>query len=356
MTLHRLNCLAAASALALGLLPAFAQAALYVTIVEGLGGQPQYEDEFVAAGEKIAAASESMTDKDKVVRFSGTGATRAALMKHFADLGKKMTADDRAAIYLVGHGSFDGETYKFNIAGPDVSGADLKKVMEGLPGRNHFLVSPGSTSGALLEAITGVPAPRDDVPGRPPREDAAAKTAESPYLLIAGTRNGNERNATQFGRHFADALTSQEADLNKNNSISIQEAFDYAEQRVGSYFEDEGKLATEHAQLRGEGAAQFNLSRLNALQIKEELANADAGLAELLQRRAELDAQIEDLQVRRTQLNNTEYLAQLQTLILQSAELSEQIDAAQKKAQPAIKPQINIEIPAPPAPGGANAF
>ena len=90
MTLHRLNCLAAASALALGLLPAFAQAALYVTIVEGLGGQPQYEDEFVAAGEKIAAASESMTDKDKVVRFSGTGATRAALMKHFADLGKKL--------------------------------------------------------------------------------------------------------------------------------------------------------------------------------------------------------------------------------------------------------------------------
>ena len=174
--------------------------------------------------------------------------------------------------------------------------------------------------------------------------------------MIAGTRNGNERNATQFGRHFADALTSKEADLNKNNSISIQEAFDYAEQRVGSYFEDEGKLATEHAQLRGEGAAQFNLSRLNALQIKEELENADAGLAELLQRRAELDAQIEDLQVRRTQLNNTEYLAQLQTLILQSAELSEQIDAAQKKAQPAIKPQINIEIPAPPAPGGANAF
>jgi hypothetical protein len=352
MTLHRLNCLAAASALALGLLPALAQAALYVTIVEGLGGQPQYEDEFVAAGEKIAAASESMTDKDKVVRFSGTGATRAALMKHFADLGKKMTADDRAAIYLVGHGSFDGETYKFNIAGPDVSGADLKKVMEGLPGRNHFLVSPGSTSGALLEAITGVPAPRDDVPGR----TAAPAAKESPYLLIAGTRNGNERNATQFGRHFADALTSKEADLNKNNSISIQEAFDYAEQRVGSYFEDEGKLATEHAQLRGEGAAQFNLSRLNALQIKEELENADAGLAELLQRRAELDAQIEDLQVRRTQLNNTEYLAQLQTLILQSAELSEQIDAAQKKAQPAIKPQINIEIPAPPAPGGANAF
>lgn len=354
MTLHRLNCLAAASALALGLLPALAQAALYVTIVEGLGGQPQYEDEFVAAGEKIAAASESMTDKDKVVRFSGTGATRAALMKHFADLGKKMTADDRAAIYLVGHGSFDGETYKFNIAGPDVSGADLKKVMEGLPGRNHFLVSPGSTSGALLEAITGVPAPRDNVPGRTAAPAPAAK--ESPYLLIAGTRNGNERNATQFGRHFADALTSQEADLNKNNSISIQEAFDYAEQRVGSYFEDEGKLATEHAQLRGEGAAQFNLSRLNALQIKEELENADAGLAELLQRRAELDAQIEDLQVRRTQLNNTEYLAQLQTLILQSAELSEQIDAAQKKAQPAIKPQINIEIPAPPAPGGANAF
>jgi hypothetical protein len=353
MTLRRLKFLATGSALALGLLPALAQAALYVTIVEGLGGQPQYEDEFAAAGEKIVAASESMTDKEKVSRFAGTAATRAAVMKHFADLGKKMTADDRAAIYLVGHGSFDGETYKFNIAGPDLSGADLKKVMEGLPGRNHFLVSPGSTSGALIEAITGVPAPRDDVPGRPAATAPAAK--ESPYLLIAGTRNGNERNATQFGRHFADALTSKEADLNKNNSISIQEAFDYAEQRVGSYFEDEGKLATEHAQLRGEGAAQFNLSRLNALQIKEELANADDGLAELLKRRAELDAQIEDLQVRRTQLTNADYLAQLQTLILQSAELSEQIDTAQKQGTPAIKPEINIELPAT-TPGGGNAF
>jgi len=354
MTLRRLSPLAA-SILALGLLPGLAHAALYVTIVQGLGGQPQYDSEFVAASEKIAAASESMTDKDKVFRFADTAANRDALMKHFADLGKKMTADDRAAIYLVGHGSFDGEVYKFNISGPDLTGPDFKKVLEALPGRNHLLVSPGSTSGALLEAITGVPAPRDDVPGRTAAPTSAA-VKESPYLLISGTRNGNERNATQFGRYFADALTSKDADLNKNNSISIQEAFDYAEQRVGSYFEDEGKLATEHAQLRGEGAAQFNLSRLNALEIKEELANADDSLAALLKRRAELDAQIEDLQVRRGQLDNAEYLAQLQTLILQSAELSEQIDAAQKKAQPAIKPQINIEIPAPPAPGGANAF
>lgn len=353
MTLRRLNPLAA-SILALGLLPGLAHAALYVTIVQGLGGQPQYEEEFVAASDKIAAASESMTDKDKVFRFADTAANRNALMKHFADLGKKMTADDRAAIYLVGHGSFDGEVYKFNISGPDLTGPDLKKVLEALPGRNHFLVSPGSTSGALLEAITGVPAPRDDVPGRTAAPAPAAKP--SPYLLIAGTRNGNERNATHFGRYFADALTSKEADLNKNNSISIQEAFDYAEQRVGSYFEDEGKLATEHAQLRGEGAAQFNLSRLNASQIKEELANADDSLAALLKRRAELDAQIEDLQVRRGQLDNAEYLAQLQTLVLQSAELSEQIDAAQKQGAPAIKPEINIDVPAPPAPGGGNAF
>ncbi len=109
MLLRRLPvCVAAAT---LAALPAVANAALYITIVQGLGGQPQYDADFVDAREKIVAASESMTDKDKVASFTGEAATRDAVMKHFSALSKKMTADDRAALYLVGHGSFDGETY-----------------------------------------------------------------------------------------------------------------------------------------------------------------------------------------------------------------------------------------------------
>ena len=296
------------------LLPSLSQAALYITIVQGLGGQPEYDSEFTESRGKIEAASHSMTNADNIFSFNGESATRENLLKHFADITARMTGDDRAAIYLVGHGSFDGETYKFNIPGPDLSDTDLKNILENFPGQNHFLVNTSSTSGAMLESIVG-----------------EGETASNPdYIIIAATRNGNERNSTHFGRFFADALTNEEADLNKNNTVSIEEAFDFASRSVESYFEEAGRLSTEHAQLRGDGAAQFSLSRLSEIQLESE----NPELNELLQQRLALDAEIENLQLRRNQMSNAEYIQQLQALVLRSAELSERIENQQGSAAP----------------------
>ena len=305
--------------LALALLPACAQAELYITIVQGLGGETVYEDQFDEQRNKIEAASRTLTATDKVSSFSGEGATRAAVLEHFRQLNSRMTADDRAVIYLIGHGSYDGFDYKFNISGPDLAATDVKQILDALPGRNHLLLNTSSTSGALIEAITGEPAPRDDA------ADTAAAGAPGKYLLIAATRNGNERNATHFGQYFAEALGSEAADLNKNNNISVQEAFDFAAREVATYFEEGGKLATEHPQLRGEGAAQFSLARLD--EIEQNPSSADPQLDELQQQRLAVETQIEELQLRRNEMTNTAYIEQLQTLILRSAELSERIDA-----------------------------
>lgn len=307
--LRSLSCTAATLALA----PAFAHAALYVTIIQGLGGQTEYERDFTDARNKIEAASRTITDSDKVFSFNGNAATRDAILEHFKSLTAKMKEDDRAAIYLVGHGSFDGETYKFNIPGLDLTATDFKEVLESLPGRNHVLVNTSSTSGAMLEALVGT-----------------GENASNPkYVVVTATRSGAERNATQFGRFFAEALVSDTADLNKNQSVSIQEAFDYAQRAVERYFQDAGRLATEHALLRGDGAAQFNLSRLNALEFENELANASDELRALLEQRQAIDEEIESLQLRRPQLENSDYLQQLQALILRSAEINEEIEKLQ---------------------------
>jgi hypothetical protein len=307
------------------LLPALAHAELYITIVQGLGGMPEYQQEFDTVREQVVAASITLTSEERVFTFNGDGATRDALLAHFDSLKEKMTDDDRAAIYLIGHGSFDGEEYKYNIPGVDLTSADFKGVLEALPGQNHVLISTGSTSGALVEGVTGVPAPRDPVPGREEAEEEPAEEAPSKYLIVSATRNGNERNATHFGRFFAEALVSSEADINKNDTISVQEAYDYAEREVAAYFEDEQRLATEHSQLRGSGAAQFSLSRLNALEYETD----DPGLGDLLQQRMDLDAKIEELQLRRNEYaSNRDYLQALQALVLQAAELTERIDAA----------------------------
>lgn len=310
------------------LLPAVAHAELYISVIEGLGGMPEYEQQFTSQREDVAAAAHSMTDESRIAVFSGEDATRERVLAHFNELAGKMTANDRAAIYLIGHGSFDGVDYKFNIPGPDLSALDIKEVLDKLPGQNHFLVNTSSTSGAMVEALVGK------------EKDAQPEK----YIVIAATRNGVERNATHFGRYFVQALTSSEADLNKNNTISVQEAFDYADRGVTSYFESEGKLATEHPQLRGAGAAQFSLARLS--DRATENVSEGSLLSELLKQRQELDAKIEDLQLRRAEFSNTDYLAQLQALVLQSAELSEKIEAEQARQGGANLDPV-IEIPPP---------
>jgi hypothetical protein len=308
------------------LMPALAHAELYITIVQGLGGMPEYQQEFDEVREKISAASITLTSEERVFTFNGDAATRDALLAHFNTLEERMGDDDRAAIYLIGHGSFDGEEYKYNIPGPDLTTGDLKGVLEALPGQNHVLITTGSTSGALAEGITGVRAPRDENDTRAIEEAAAAP---SKYLIVTATRNGNERNATHFARFFAEALVSTEADLNKNDTISVQEAYDYANREVEAYFTDAQRLATEHAQLRGEGAAQFSLSRLNALEYETD----DPELSELLEQRVALDSEIEELQLRRSEFaSNRDYLQALQALVLKSAQLTEQIDAARAEA------------------------
>jgi len=274
-----------------------ANAALYVTIVQGLGGVEEFETRFNEQREQITGASEAVSEN--VTVFSGEEASRENLLGHFESLSSSMNDDDRAAIYLIGHGSYDGEQFKFNIPGPDITDADLAEVMGSLPGQNHFIVNTASASGAMLEALE-----TDD------------------RIIITATRNGNEKNATEFGTFFAQALSSEIADINKNNNVSIQEAFDFAEREVANFFESDGRLATEHPQIRGDGAASFTIARVQPVETTDD----DPRVTQLLSQRLDLDNQIEDLQLRRNEYSNAEYVERLQALILESAQVSEQID------------------------------
>jgi hypothetical protein len=282
-----------------------AQAELYVTVVQGLSGAPEYQEPFDEQRSKIYEASNSMTTSENVTAFTHEDATKEKLMVHFANLANSMSGNDRAAIYLIGHGSYDGEQYKFNIPGPDITDEDLNSFLNALPGRNHFLVSTSSTSGALLETLEN-----------------------DSRTIVTATRNGNEKNATEFGAFFAQALSSETADINKNNSVSIQEAFDFAEKGVADFFESSGRLATEHPQIRGENAAQFSLARISAIETSSEIPR----VTQLLEQRQALDSDIEELQLRRSELGNADYIEQLQALILESATLSEEINLLNEEA------------------------
>jgi hypothetical protein len=293
-----------ALALLLVALPLPSLAALQVMIVEGLGGEPQYSQQFDAQAQRIAAASRALTATAEVTVLAGPQATRAAVLAAFHSLAGRLTPSDRVIVYLIGHGTFDGMAYKFNIPGPDLSDTDIAAMLNSLPASEQLVVVTGSASGALLMPLRR--------PGR---------------LVITATRSGAEKTATRFGQEFALALASPAADSNKDGQISAQEAFELAQRAVQVYFERETLLASEHAVIEGEGAQRFIVARVSG---DAGAAPGYASASDALEReRAALNTRIAQLQARRAQMPSAQYEQQLEPLLLQLARLQQRIDQGQ---------------------------
>jgi hypothetical protein len=288
-------------------LAAPAQAELYYLIVGGLGGEPKYDEQFKNDTAALAAVARRSTAQSRVTLLQGEGATRDAVVQSLESLRTRAKAADSLVVMLVGHGSYDGEAYKLNLPGPDIDGDELAKLLSAVPARSQLVVNATSASGAILE-----------------------KWAAEGRTLITATRSGFERNATRFAQHFAAALAAGSADINKNGAITAQEAFDYASRAVADSFEKDGTLATEHPQIAGGAAGRFTVARLASAGPAEPVATNPA-VAALVAEREKLDADIEALRARRESMASDAYLAELQRLLVQLAEVQAKIDAAQPR-------------------------
>jgi hypothetical protein len=275
-------------------------AASHYLIVGGLGGQPEYAAAFERQALQLErAARSSVAAAENVQLLVGEAATGEAIEAAFAGLAERASAADSVAVFLLGHGSYDGEQYKFNVPGRDVDGARIAELLAQISAGSVLVVNATSASGAVLEEWAG--------DGR---------------TLITATRSGAERNATRFGEYWARALSSDAADLNKNGIITAREAFDYAERGVADSFEEDDALATEHPQLAGDGAERFTAARLIARAV------ATPQQRELTQRLDALEAEIAELRLQRDSMPNDEYLNQLQGLLVQLATTRRELDAA----------------------------
>lgn len=271
-----------------------ARAEIYSLTAAGLGGDANYDRRFAADAERI---HESMQGSASLL--TGQGATRETILAELDRWAGSMTEDDQAVVVLIGHGSMASDDYRFNVAGPDLTGTDLAAALEALPAQRQVLINTTSASGALLERLAGKP-------GR---------------VVITATKNGRELQATRFSSHFASALRSPAADLDKDRRINAAEAFAFAERAVADYFDSEGLLATEHPRQLGDNPSSLVLARLDD-------AASDAVAPELLARREVLNDQISALRARRSQMDQAEYLQELQSLLISLSMVSEKIEAA----------------------------
>lgn len=303
---HNLNPLRIYCGLLLLLLPLLSKAELYVVVIEGLGGDAVYAEQFAKQVAAVSEASKTLTTADRVHVFPAPSATREGILDYLTTLDSRMTASDRLAVYLIGHGSYDDYEYKFNIGGPDLTGGDLAEALNELPGGNQLIVNTSSASGALADALMN-----------------------DERMLILATRSGVERHATKFGNYFALALSDPGADLDKNQVVSAGEAYRFAERQVDDYFERNGQLATEHSRMEGDRTDQFNLAGLSVSRPSQD----DDVLTDLVGRRYFLNGQLDELRLSRDKMTVDDYQSALLQLLLELAQVENEIEAREEELE-----------------------
>jgi hypothetical protein len=293
-----------------------AQASPYYVTVAGLGGEPDYEQRFTALAKDLDKLFKAAASDAHVYTFTGSDATKARLTETLAQIAREAKAEDEFTLVLIGHGSYDGEVYKFNLPGPDISAEDLAILCDRIPAKRQLIVNTTSASGGSVGALQKA--------GR---------------IVIAATKTGTEKNATVFARYWVDSLRDGSADVDKNEAITALEAFVYADRKTASFYESQKRLATEHSVLEdtgkkeavhapsaenGEGqlAANFTILRIGSAQ---KAAN-DPAKRTLLDEKEQLERKIDLLKYQKAAMSAEDYKKQLSDALLELARVQGDLD------------------------------
>jgi hypothetical protein len=289
-------------------------AATYYVVVAGLGGEPDYEQRFTAAANDLDKAFKAQGPASHVYTLSGANATAAHIRDTMSTVAREAKADDDFVLILIGHGSFDGVAYKFNLVGPDFSATELAAMCDSIAAHRQLVVDTTSSSGGAVAAI--------EHPGR---------------AIIAATKSGTEKNATVFARYWVEALQDVAADTDKSDSVSAMEAFNYATKKTAAFYDLQKRLATEHAvfndagkgdpvRTSGDGQGML-LSSFTVLRIGEnqQAANNPAKRA-LLEQKDQLEQKIDTLKYQKAAMDPADYKKQLTEALVKLASVQQELD------------------------------
>jgi hypothetical protein len=291
----------------------------YALIVSGATGGPEYVAQYDRWSSDLSTTLVDVLKFDPALvtilaeAMRGPGAATAENVRRALEsLRDRMSPGDRLLVVLIGHGTFDGVDAKFNLVGPDLESAEWSALLRQLPG-TLVVVNTTSASFPFLERLAG-----------------------RRRIVIAATDSPAQRFDTVFPEYFIAALSDERADVDKNGRISIWESFAAASGSVRRHYQQRGQLPTERALLDdngdGVGADVANPgadgSYASRTYLDESLPGApptDEVLAKLLQRRAILEAEVEDLKIRRTFLPAAEYAREFERIAIDLAKVSHDI-------------------------------
>lgn len=303
----------------------------HLLVVSGIGGEPAYRERFYEWGATMVDAAHDRLglpeanvvflaerterDPDRIDDRSTKENIEAAL----AAMAQRAAADDVVAILFIGHGSMQGDEARFSIPGPDVTAADLNAMLAQFPTQTIVVVNAASASGAFVGPLAG--------PNR---------------VILTSTKTGFEANESHFGGFFVEAFAGDGADVDKDERVSILEAFTYARLQVRRLYEDDNRLLTEHAVLDddgdgegsddpdggdGDGALARTLFLDRAGVVAAGPTGGDSVLVALYEEKRELESRIATLRNLRGEMEEAAYEAELEELLVELAMKNREIRA-----------------------------
>jgi hypothetical protein len=299
----------------------------HLLVVTGVSGDPAYSQKFHewavklidAAGKHGVAADHVvyLSEKPELGRNAGKS-TRENVQGAFMTLRQKTQPGDAVLIVLIGHGSGEGGDPRFNLPGPDLTVKDYEQSLAALEDRKVALVNTASASGGFVDALT-----------------ARGRT------VIAATRSGMERNETIFARFFIDAYAGTGADADKDNQVSLLEAYTFAVKEVDRWYKEQNRLVTEHAVLDDDGdgkgtavpdcrsgdgrfASSFLLKAGPA-------ATASPALRALYEEKRQIEEKIEALRALKPKMDVATYEKELEQLLVELSLKNQQIKQLEAK-------------------------
>jgi hypothetical protein len=295
----------------------------YALIIAGVAGGDKYAENH----KKWTASLETVLSKrlgfpaDHITTLAEGGApasvaTRENVTRVLASLKSRVKATDTLLIFLIGHGTADSATAKFNLVGPDMDVKEWKALLDGLDGRLVF-VDTTSSSFPFVQALSG-----------------------KNRVVIAATDSLSQRYDTVFPQYFIEALEQgAKADADKNGRLSVWEAFVYASLAVKASFEQKGTLVTERSVIddNGDGVAKDAtaaagadgvLAKTTFLDPEPASTAANAAVAALERQRVSLEARIEELKGRKDSMPAGQYDEEFEKLAVELARVSAQIRSA----------------------------
>ncbi|HET7550470.1 MAG TPA: hypothetical protein VFK04_04220 [Gemmatimonadaceae bacterium] len=298
----------------------------HVLIVAGVGGAPEYEQEFYESAMKMAEAARTasgvadsaitvLTERpERDSRRIAGRSTKTEVQRAIARIAKSARSGDVVFVLLIGHGSARDGHSLLNLPGPDMSAAEFARALKPLSTQRVAVVNTASASAEFIPVLSA-------------RHRA----------IITATSSVMERNATHFARHFVDAYSGNVADADKDGRLSLLEAYTYARREVARGYESGNQLQSEHAMLDddgdGKGTAEpgahtadgalasrlFLRESAVAANVVAGAGSSDPRVAALLHHKDSLDAKIDALRRRKASMDSTAYERALEALLVDLA-------------------------------------